>query len=117
MNIPYEEQRKQEVAPMERRRFPRFSKQICLTLYVGERDSKPARINTFRVRTIDVSRGGLRIESPREVGTGSRVGFESDDDAMHSISGVGEVVWCNPKGIGDNCEFGISFPVAIQPRE
>lgn len=118
MNDPRKKEGKQALAMKDRRRFPRFSKQIYLTLYVREENASSNRIDTFRARTIDVGRGGLRIESPREVWTGSRVGFESDDDdAAHCVSSIGEVMWCSSKGNRNTFEFGLSFPIAIEPRE
>lgn len=108
---------RENVTMDERREFPRFSREIYLRLYVHRRDDFSAGISSFTVRTLDVSRGGLRMESPQALTTGSRVGFESLDDASsRSISGIGEVMWCKPSTKLDNFEFGIAFPIVIEPR-
>lgn len=101
----------------ERRKYPRYPEQVYLKLYFYDTESNPSKINEFMVRTIDVSRGGLRIEGPRGLTAGSRVGFESEEDiTSHSISGIGEVMWCKTSEKSDHFEFGIAFPIVIQPR-
>lgn len=101
----------------ERRRFHRFSEQICLKLYVRDQGGGMPGLNNFTVRTLDVSRGGLRIESPRELAAGSMVGFElADDVASPRVTGIGEVKWCRQSRKSDNYEFGIAFPIDLLPR-
>jgi hypothetical protein len=101
----------------ERRQFPRFSSGINLTLYAPDTQDIPGRIINFNVRTLDVSRGGLRLKSPQALTTGSRVGFELlNDTASRWISGIGKVKWCAPSKEPDSYEFGIAFPIIIEPR-
>jgi hypothetical protein len=107
---------KEDKAMNERRKFPRFAQHIYLKLFVCDPSMKPSRMTYFKARTLDISRGGLRIESPREFTPGSVVGFKPDNISSHNISGFGEVKWCRQSGTPDCFEFGIAFPEAIQFR-
>lgn len=100
----------------ERRKFPRFVQHLYLKLFICDPNMKPSKITYFQARTLDISRGGLRIESPREFTPGSIVGFKPDNISAHNISGFGEVKWCRHSEASDHFEFGIAFPDAIQFR-
>lgn len=101
----------------ERRKFPRIAQQLFLKMYVSDSHLKASEIHDFKAKTLDISFGGFRLESPRELMPGSIVCFESDeDDSSHNISGTGEVRWCKPSKKSDYFEFGIAFPDAIQFR-
>lgn len=77
-------------------------------MFVHDPD-KPSKIANFTARTIDVSRGGFRIESPRELATGSIVGFVLDSEIpTHVMSKIGEVKWCKPAARSDHFEFGMA---------
>lgn len=84
----------------ERRKFPRFAQQLSLKLRVRDTD--------FRAVTLDISHGGLRIESPEKITPGSIVYFKPDDTTSHNISGIGEVKWCKPSTKPNFFEFGIA---------
>jgi len=110
--------KKEDIVMNERRKFPRYSEQLYLKLYFFDTNAVPSKIINFKARTLDSSYGGFRIEGPQELTKGSIIGFESDDDiTSHSISGIGEVKWCNPSEQHDYFEFGIAFPILVQPRE
>ena len=99
---------KEDDAVNERRQFPRYSEELEVKMFVHD-PSKPSKIANFKARTINVSLGGFRIESPRELTTGSIVGFVLDDDiSTHVMSKVGEVKWCVPSGKSDHFEFGMA---------
>lgn len=100
----------------ERRRYPRFVQHVYLKLFVCNPNTKASRITYFKAKTLDISRGGLRIESPWEFTPGSIVGFKADNISSHNISGFGEVKWCRHSEKSENFEFGIAFPDAVQFR-
>lgn len=102
----------------ERRVFPRIPGKICLKLFVRDTAGGVPGINNFTGWTLDISRGGLRIESPRELATGSMVGFELVDDVVSPprITGIGEVKWCRLSRKSDNYELGIAFPLDLLPQ-
>ncbi|MDW7774336.1 MAG: PilZ domain-containing protein [Desulfobulbaceae bacterium] len=102
----------------DRRKFPRYPEYLYLNIFVSDENSTPSKIINFKGRTLDCSRGGFRIESLQELSTGSLIGFESDDDnSVHSMSGIGEVKWCRRSKKQNYFEFGIAFPILVQPRE
>lgn len=113
-----EESRKKGAGQInERRKFPRISQQLYLKMYVSDTDLDSSKIHDFKARTLDISLGGLRIESPRELTPGSIVCFETDEEiTSRKISGIGEVRWCKPSVKSDSYEFGIAFPDSIQFR-
>lgn len=91
----------------DRRKFPRYAKQLYLILYVDDA--------VFKAMTLDISCGGFRLQSTREIKPGTIIAFKPYDSvSSHGISGTGEVVWCNPLENGDSFEFGVAFPSPIQ---
>lgn len=95
----------------ERRKLRRFREELHLLMAVCDTKSKPPEIISFKARTLDVSLGGMRLESPEKVAKGSIVGFEMDEEfSVKGISGVGEVRWCRAQPESDKFEFGIAFP-------
>jgi hypothetical protein len=94
----------------ERRKFTRYAQHLYLILYVNDD-------TVFKAMTLDISRGGFRLESPRELTPGTLIAFKPHGNiASHNISGTGEVMWCKPSRKSDHFEFGIAFPVPIQFR-
>jgi len=93
----------------ERRKFPRYSEHLNLELFLYNPKITPSKITNFKARTIDVSRGGFRMESNQELTTGSIVGFRSNDDiSSDMMPGIGEVKWCNHSRKSGYFEYGIS---------
>ena len=109
---------KEDPVMYERRKFPRHSKQLYLKMFVYyDTNEQPTKITSFKVKTLDLSRGGLRIESPQVLAPGSIICFEPDDDiASQGMSGIGEVRWCNPSKKLDYFEFGIALPALAQRK-
>lgn len=101
-------EREEVMIENERRKYPRYSEEISVKMFVHD-PNKPSRIANFTARTLDVSRGGFRIESPRELATGSIVGFVLDNEvATHVMSKIGEVKWCRPVDRSEYFEFGMA---------
>jgi len=95
----------------ERRRFPRFAKELHVKMFAHD-PNEPSKIANFSARTLDFSHGGFRLESPRRFTAGSVVGFVFDHDLpKHIVSKVGEVRWCNPSKNEGCFELGMAvFP-------
>ena len=65
---------------------------------------------THKVRSIDVSLGGLRVESASEISPDSVVSFiMSPDFSSESLLGFGEVKWCISDEESNKFESGIAF--------
>lgn len=100
--------REKKTGMKDRRKFPRYAKQLYLILYIDDDTASKAM-------TIDISCGGFRLQSTRELKPGTIIAFRSQDAlSSHAISGTGEVMWCNPSEDGDSYEFGVAFPTPIQ---
>jgi hypothetical protein len=111
IRIQKENRKKETVVTDERRKLRRFREELHLLLAVCDTRRKPPEIISFKARTIDVSLGGMRLESPEKVAAGSIVGFEMVEEfSGRGISGVGEVRWCRAQPDTDKFEFGIAFP-------
>jgi hypothetical protein len=91
---------KEEPVAHERRKFPRFAQRLPLQLRTND--------TPFKAMTLDISHGGLRIESTRELPPGAIVYFKPDETSTHSISGIGEVKWCKPSAKQNYYEFGVA---------
>jgi len=94
----------------DRRKSRRFADQLYLNLIVCDKKVEPRAINACKAKTLDLSIGGMRMETPKELNTDTVVSFELDPDfSSESLLGVGEVKWCEPKKDSDKFEFGIAF--------
>lgn len=94
----------------ERRKFPRHARQLYLILYVD--DDK-----VFKAMTLDISCGGFRLQSTRELQPGMMIAFRPQDAASsHGITGTGKVVWCNPAEKTEHFELGVAFLTPMEFR-
>jgi hypothetical protein len=94
----------------DRRKLQRFAEQLPLHLVVCDINVEPRIINTYKTKTLDVSVGGLRMESPRKLNVNTIVSFELDPDfSSESLLGVGEVKWCELQNGSEKFEFGMAF--------
>ena len=94
----------------ERRRLRRYSEQLHLDLVTCDRDIGPQEMNFYKAKSLDVSLGGLRVESFEELAKDSFVSFIMDPDfSSKSLLGIGDVKWCEPKINTNRFESGIAF--------
>ena len=94
----------------ERRRLKRYQEELCLDLVACDKNLWPHGMINHKAKTIDVSLGGLRLESSQEFSTDTVISFVMDPEfSSESLIGVGEVKWCMPKKESDSFESGIAF--------
>lgn len=94
----------------DRRRLQRHPEHLYLDLLVCDRNVVPHLINSCKAKSLDVSLGGLRIESFKQLATDSVVSFVIDPEfSSDALEGVGEVKWCIPKEDSKKFESGIAF--------
>jgi len=74
----------------EHRRYPRFHLRHTM-----------ARTSTFEAPVLDVSRSGMRIESPERLGIGTALLFEVSDRNNH-LEVAGRVQWSRRAAVSDN---------------
>ncbi len=94
----------------DRRRLRRYPGHLYLDLVACDKDFSSQVMNYYKAKSLDVSLGGLRVESSKELVIDDIVSFMMDPDfSSESLIGVGEVKWCKPR-IGQNkFESGIAF--------
>jgi len=94
----------------ERRKLRRYPEQLYLDIVVCDRTRSPQLMNACKGKSLDVSLGGLRLESYRELTPDSIVSFVMDPDfSSESLLGIGEVKWCRPQNGSNKFESGIAF--------
>lgn len=94
----------------ERRRIRRYYRNIYMDIVVCDVKNNSSVKSKYKVRTLDVSLYGMKIESPEKVTTDTIVGFEFDHDfSSDSLAGAGTVKWCEQQVDSDKFEFGMAF--------
>ena len=94
----------------DRRRMRRFPEQIYLDFIINDTNSTGTSGRNYKAKTIDVSLGGLRIESYNELRADSIISFILNPEfSEKELLGIGEVKWCKPKKSTNKYESGISF--------
>jgi hypothetical protein len=93
-----------------RRRFRRVSERISLAVSLCDNDRRAIELLDDQAMTLDLSLGGLRIESHREISPNTLVAFEFGPDfSAPELIGIGEVKWCESKNGSGLFETGIAF--------
>ena len=94
----------------ERRKLRRYPEELYLDLVTCDKDTDLHEMNFYKAKSLDVSLGGLRVESFNELAIDSFVSFIMDPDfSSESLLGVGNVKWCEPKIDPNRFEAGIAF--------
>ncbi len=95
---------------IDRRRLQRYPEQIYLDLIVSDRKRDLKVLSSYKAKSLDVSLGGLRLESYKKINKNTAVSFVMDPDfSSESLLGFGEVMWCKPKKDSNKFESGIAF--------
>lgn len=94
----------------DRRRLRRYPEQVYLDLVACDRSLNPQLMKAYKAKSLDVSLGGLRVESFKEFPSDAVVSFVLDPEfSSETLLGVGEVKWCLPKKDSNKFESGIAF--------
>lgn len=94
----------------DRRRMRRFPEQIYLEFIISPSNNDGQKGRNYKAKTLDVSLGGLRVESFNELATDTVVSFILNPQfSSEDLLGVGEVKWCKPQNGTNKYESGISF--------
>ena len=93
----------------ERRKFSRYSEHVYRKMFAYDPEASSALITNFKARTLDMSHGGFRMETPKDLPTGSIIGFRNlEDMSPHAITGIGEVRWQRPSRKAGYSVYGIA---------
>lgn len=94
----------------ERRRMRRYAKNIYMDIVVCAAQENHLVRSKYKVKTLDMSPYGMKIESPEQITTDTIVGFALDPDfSQHFLPGTGTVKWCERQMDSDKFEFGIAL--------
>lgn len=94
----------------ERRRMRRYAKNIYMDIVVCAAEENHLVRSKYKVKTLDMSPYGMKIESPEQITTDTIVGFALDPDfSQHFLPGTGTVKWCERQMDSDKFEFGIAL--------
>ncbi len=93
-----------------RRRHRRVAGRIPLRVYVCDNAFNRVEIADDGAVAVDLSLGGIRIESHKKMTQNELVSLEfSSGLAISEVSGLGEVRWCESKDGTDLFEAGVVF--------
>ena len=93
-----------------RRKYRRVADRFQLTLSSCDEDMNPAEILDDKAFTVDLSLGGIRLETRRQVQPSGIVAFSFGSDfSIPDLSGTAEVRWCEPDHDKDGFVAGLEF--------
>jgi len=93
-----------------RRRFRRVVDSIPLAISLCDMSRTPLEMIDDKAITIDLSLGGLRVESHAMIPKDTFISFEFGSDfSTPDLAGTGEVKWCEARRDSDTFEAGIAF--------
>jgi hypothetical protein len=93
-----------------RRKYRRVSDRTSLSLTSCDESLNLQELIDGKAFTVDLSLGGMRLESNAEIQKDSLVSFQfSSEFSVPNLSGVGEVKWCEPLENSDLYQAGIAF--------
>ena len=93
-----------------RRKYRRVSERTTLTLSACNNSRNLLELLDDKASTVDLSLGGMCLESSKEIQQNSLVSFQfSSDFSIPNLSGIGEVKWCEPVDNSDYFQAGVAF--------
>ncbi len=93
-----------------RRRFRRVADRIPMRLALCDKNGDSLQMLDEQAVTLDLSLGGLRLESNSRIDKDVVVAFEfADTFSVPELTGIGEVKWCAANKATDKFEAGIAF--------
>lgn len=93
-----------------RRKYRRVSDQTFLALSSCDSARNHLELLDDKAFTVDLSLGGMRLESHKKIDENSLVSFQfSQDFSIPNLSGVGEVKWCEPIENSEYFQAGVAF--------
>jgi len=94
----------------DRRRFERIEGRYNLALVSCDEMGRPHALMTDRASTLDISFGGMRFESPTDIPIHRMIAFTFGSDFVApSLTGIGEVKWCETASPAEQYIAGLSF--------
>ena len=93
-----------------RRRFARAQERFQLILKSCDTHGNPLETVGLEAFTVDLSQGGIRIESDKKFSVSSYIRFAFQKDFLiPELEGTGQIRWSVPKENSDYFEAGVAF--------
>ena len=93
-----------------RRKYRRVMDRTPLVLSAVDKNHNLLGLLDNNAFTLDLSLGGMRLQSKKEIQKDSLVSFQfSRDFSIPNLSGIGEVKWSEPAANGDHFQAGVAF--------
>jgi hypothetical protein len=93
-----------------RRKYRRVSDRTTVALSACDNSRNLLELLDDNALTVDLSLGGMRLRSSKEIQQESLISFQfSPDFSIPNLSGVGEVKWCEPIENSDHFQAGVAF--------
>ena len=93
-----------------RRKYRRVSDRATLSLSACDASRNFLELLDDKALTLDLSLGGMRLESNKKLQKDSLVTFQfSPDFSIPNLSGTGEVKWCEPADNSGHFQVGVAF--------
>lgn len=104
------EKRAMALSGRDRRRFQRVAGRYSLILASCDGPDRPQEMMTDKACTLDLSLGGMRFESPADLPVRRMIAFTFGADFVApSLTGIGEVMWCEEDSAAEHYVAGLSF--------
>ncbi len=98
------------VTSQGRRRYRRVTERIALSLFAGGADAGSGKLLDDKAFAIDLSLGGLRMESRQQLLPNDIIALQFGSDfSAPGLSGSAQVRWCEAKNDEDVYQAGIAF--------
>ena len=93
-----------------RRKYRRVSDRTALSLSSCDKGRKLLELIDDKAFTVDLSLGGMRFESVKEIKKDSLVSFQFPSDfSIPNLSGMAEVKWCEAIDNSNRFQAGVAF--------
>lgn len=101
---------KKQVSGRDRRRYERIEGRYNLALLSCDEMGRPYALMTDKASTLDISLGGMRFNSPTDLSLQQMIAFTFGSDFVApSLTGIGEVMWCEESASAKQYIAGLSF--------
>lgn len=93
-----------------RRKYRRVPDRTLVSLSSSGSGKNVLELLDDKAFTVDLSLGGMRLESNKKIKKDSLVSFQfSSDFSIPNLQGNGEVKWCEPLEDSDSFQVGVAF--------
>lgn len=100
-----------------RRQYRRMPEKLLVSVSLCDETGRPVAPVDETIKTMDISLGGLRLESRTRLPFNELIAFTFGPDFIKpGYTGLGRIKWCQADAAGDGFQSGLSF-INADPRQ